>query len=89
MRSHTQLISNWCELGIGDPSRSVSRMHVFLFQWTANGDNGADGHLARRHVEEAFRPKQGGFRNMRKMVEEAAWEKHSKIGDATQIIAQV
>ena len=46
-------------------SRSVSRTHVFLFQWTANGNNGADGHLASRHVEEASRPQQG--RNKCKM----------------------
>ena len=88
MRSHTQLISNLCELGIWDPSRSVSRIHVFLFQWTADGDNGAGGHLARRHVEEARRPKQGGFRNLSKMVEGHVWERHSKIGVATHIPAE-
>ena len=87
MRSPKQLISNWCELGLWDPIRSVSRNHVFLFQWTANGDNGADGHLARRHVEEAFRPEQGGLRNERKMVE-ATVETHLKIGVATQILSQ-
>ena len=89
MRSPKQLISNWCESGLWDPIRSVSRNHVFLFQWTANGDNGADGHLARRHVEEAFRPKQGGFRNTSKMVDAAAWKTNSEIGDAIQILAQV
>ena len=68
--------------------RSVSRTHVFLFQWTADGDNGAGGHLARRHVEEAVRPKQGGFRNMRKMVEAHVQEGHSKIGIATHIPAE-
>ena len=68
--------------------RSVSRTHVFLFQWTADGDNGADGHLARRNVEEAFRPKQEGFRNMSKMVEDHVWERHSKIGIATQSLVE-
>ena len=68
--------------------RSVSRTHVFLFQWTADGDNGADGHLARRHVEEAFRPKLGGFINMRKMVEGHVWERHSKIDVATKSLAE-
>ena len=89
MRTPKQSISNWCELGLRDPIRSVSRNHVFLFQWTANGDNGADGHLARRHVEEAFRPKQGGLKNMSKVVDAAAWETNSNIGNATQIHAQV
>ena len=74
---------NWAQ------RRSVSKTHVFLFQWTVYGDNGADGHLARIHVEEAFRLQQGGFRSMRKMVEEAAWETHSEIGDATHVLAQV
>ena len=46
---------------IGDPGRSVSSKHVFLFQWTANGDNGADGHLALRHAEEVSRFQEGGF----------------------------
>ena len=71
---------NWAQ------SRTDLIIHVFLFQWTANGDNGADGHLAHRHVEEAFRPKLGGFRNMRKMVEGHVWERHSKIEVATNIL---
>ena len=87
LRSHTQLISNWCELGIGDPSRSVSRKHVFLFQWTVNGDNGTDGILAQRHVEGELRVQLGGFRNMSKMVGGPAWETNSKIGNATHILA--
>ena len=60
-----------------------------LFQWTVNGDNGEDGHLARRHVEEVSRPQQGGFRNMSKMADAAAWKTHPEIGDATQTLAQV
>ena len=60
-----------------------------FFQWTANGDNGADGQLAQRHVEGELRFQQGGFRIMRKVVEEAAGGTNSKIGNATQILAQV
>ena len=44
-------------------------IHVSLFQWTANGDNGADGHHAQRPVEEAARPRQGGLKKERKMVD--------------------
>ena len=69
-------------------SRSVSRTHVFLFQWIVNGDNGADGHLARRHVEEAFRPKQGGLRNERKMVETNVWDAKPEKSVAIQVLAQ-
>ena len=58
-----------------------------FFQWTANGDNGADGHLAQRHVEGDFRPKQGGLKNKRRMEEESVWETHSEIGIATQVLA--
>ena len=76
-------------MGIGDPSRSVSRMHVFLFQWTVNGDNGADGNLAQRHVDGELRFQLGRFGIMSKMVEGAAWETNSKIGNATHILAQV
>ena len=43
-------------------------------EWTVNGDNGADGHLAQRHAEGELRFQQGGSRNMRKVVEEAAGE---------------
>ena len=64
-------------------------MHVFLFQWTVNGENGADGNLAQRHVDGELRVQEGGFRNMSKMVEEAAQEMHSKIGIVTHILAQV
>ena len=60
-----------------------------FFQWTANGDNGADGHLAQRHVEEDFRPKEGGLKNKRRMEEESVWENHSEIGIVTQVLAQV
>ena len=67
--------------------RSVSRTHVFLFQWTADGDNGADGHHAQRPVEEAARPRQGGLKNKRRMEEESVWESHSEIGIATQVLA--
>ena len=70
-------------------SRSVSRTHVFLFQWTANGNNGADGHLASRHVEEASRPQQGGLRNKHKMEEKTVWDEQPKHSNATQILAQV
>ena len=58
-------------------------MHVFLFQWTVNGDNGADGNLAQRHVEGELRFQEGG------RVEAAARETHSKIGNATHVLAQV
>ena len=58
-------------------------MHVFLFQCTVNGDNGTDGILAQRHVEGELRFQEGG------RVEAAAPETHSKIGNATHIIAQV
>ena len=60
-----------------------------FFQWTADGDNGAGGHLAQRHVEEDFRPKQGGLKNKRRMEEESVWESHSEIGIVTQVLAQV
>ena len=76
-------------MGIGDPSRSVSRIHVSLFQWTVNGDNGADGHLAQRHVEGELRFQQGGLKNKRRMEEESVWETHSEIGIVTQVLAQV
>ena len=89
LRSHTQLISNWCELGIGYPSRSVSRMHVFLFQWTVNGDNGADGHLAQRHVEGELRFQPGGVKNKRRMEESTVWDKQPKNNNAIWILAQV
>ena len=42
-----------------------------FFQWTVNGDNGADGHLARRHVEGELRFQEGGFGITSKRVEEA------------------
>ena len=58
-----------------------------LFQWTANGDNGADGHPAQRHVEGELRFQEGGFRIKSTMVEAAAWETKSKIGNATHILA--
>ena len=64
-------------------------MHVFLFQWTVNGDNGADGNLAQRHVEGELRLQEGGFGIMSKTVDAAARETHSKIGNATHILAQV
>ena len=63
--------------------------NVFLFQWTVNGDNGADGHLARRHVEEASGLQQGGLRNKRKMEEKTVWDEQPKNSNATQILAQV
>ena len=72
------------ELGI-QVDKSQESIFSF-FQWTVNGDNGADGHLAQRHVEGELRFQQGGFRNM---VEAGAWEIHLKIGNATQILAQV
>ena len=84
-----QLISDWFELGIWDRSRSVSRVHVFLSQWIVNGDNGADGHLVRRHVEGELRFQQGGLKNKRRMEEESVWETHSEIGIVTQVLAQV
>ena len=51
-------------------------MHVFLFQWTVNGDNGTDGILAQRHVEGELRCQEGGFGIMSETVEEAARETH-------------
>ena len=63
--------------------------NAFLFQWTVNGDNGTDGNLAQRHVDGELRFQGGEFRIMSKMVEEAARETHSKIGNATQMLAQV
>ena len=74
-------------MGIGYPSRSVSRMHVFPFQWTVNGENGADGNLAQRHVDGELRVQEGGFRNMSKMVERHVLERHSLIGIATKSLA--
>ena len=62
-------------------------MHVFLFQWTVNGDNGTDGILAQRHVEGELRLQEGGFGIMSKTVDAAARETHSKIGNATHILA--
>ena len=47
--------------------------HVFLFQWTANGTNGADGHLARRHVEGELGFQQGGLRNKHIKAEATVW----------------
>ena len=78
MRSHAQLVSK--------EDQSKQPMFSF-FQWTANGDNGADGHLAQRHVEGELRFQQGGLKNKRRMEEESVWETHSEIGIATQIIA--
>ena len=58
-------------------------------EWTVNGDNGADGNLAQRHVDGELRFLGGEFRIMSKTVEELARETHSKIGNATHVLAQV
>ena len=63
--------------------------NAFLFQWTVNGDNGADGHLAQRHVEGELRFQQGGLRDKRKMEEETVWNEKPKHSNATGILAQV
>ena len=60
--------------------------NVFLFQLTVNGDNGADGILAQRHVEGELRFQEGGFGIMSKTVEGHVWERHSKIEVATNIL---
>ena len=69
--------------------RSVSRTHVFLFQWTADGDNGADGHHAQRPVEEAARPRQGGLKKERKMVDANVYDAGDRdVGVATPPFVQ-
>ena len=71
-------------------------MHVFLFQWTVNGDNGTDGILAQRHVEGELRCQEGGFGIMSGLSMGTMGqmgilhrETHSKIGNATYTFAQI
>ena len=65
----------------------MSRRRIRNHEWTVNGDNGADGNLAQRHVEGELRFQQGGLKNKRRMEEESVWENHSEIGIATQVLA--
>ena len=58
-----------------------------FFQWTANGDNGADGHHAQRPVEEAARSRQGGLKKERKMGDANVKDTGPDVGIATPTLA--